>query len=182
LISAVSGQATGDLDPGVRVMLSKFILSAPLLLFLAVPQTQNGNSKPLDTAPGEVKLPSTPPVKMGLWESTATSARGGSYKTRSCFTTESYQTEMAKMPQGCTISNQAWTGHSFTADVACTMRDATSTGHIDVQFPDTQTIHSTINISMTAQGQTMPISFTTDSHFVSSDCGDIAGGESRPMR
>jgi hypothetical protein len=163
-------------------MFSKLIFSAPLLLLLAAPQTQNGNSQPMEAAPGQVKLPSTPPVKMGLWESTAMSARGGSYKTRSCFTNESYQKEMAKMPPGCTISNQAWTGHSFTADVACTMRDATSTGHIDVQFPDTQTIHSTINISMTAQGQTMPISFTTDSHFVSSGCGDIPGGESRAVR
>ena len=86
------------------------------------------------------------------------------------------------MPPGCTISNQTWTSHSFSADVACTMREATSTGHVDVQFPDTETIHSTINISMTAQGQTMPISFTTDSHFVSSDCGDIPGGESRSVR
>ena len=32
-----------------------------------------------------------------------------------------------------------------------------------------------------AQGQTMPINFTTDSHFVSSDCGDIPGGQSRPV-
>lgn len=163
-------------------MLSKFILSAPLVLVLALPQTQNGNSKPMDAAPDQVKLPATPPVKMGLWESTATNGRGVSYKTRSCFTNESYQTEMAKMPPGCTISNQAWTSHSFTADVACTMREATSTGHVDVQFPDTATIHSTINISMTAQGQTMPISFTTDSHFVSADCGDIPGGESRAIR
>ncbi len=163
-------------------MLLKLILAGPLALLLAVPQTQNNNSKPTDAAPGQVKLPSTPPVKMGLWESTATNGRGASYKSRSCFTTESYQTEMAKMPPGCTVSNQAWTSHSFTADVACTMQDATSTGHVDVQFPDTQTIHSTINVSMTAQGQTMPINFTTDSHFVSSDCGDIPGGESRPIR
>ncbi|HEX3374112.1 MAG TPA: DUF3617 family protein [Edaphobacter sp.] len=163
-------------------MLLKLILSAPLLLLAGVPQTQNGNSKPMDTAPGQVKLPSTPPVKMGLWESTATNGRGVNYKTRSCFTKESYQTEMAKMPPGCTISNQAWTGHSFTADVGCTMRDATSTGHVDVQFPDTETIHSAINISVTAQGQTMPITFTTDSHFISADCGDIPGGESRPVR
>jgi hypothetical protein len=163
-------------------MLSKLIFSCPLVLLLAVPQAQNSNSKPMDTAPGQVKLPSTPPVKMGLWESTATSGRGGSYKTRSCFTNESYQTEMAKMPAGCTVSNQAWTSHSFTADVACTMQDATSTGHVDVQFPDTETIHSTINVTMTAQGQTMPISFTTDSHFVSANCGDIPGGQSRSIR
>ena len=161
-------------------MLSKLILSTPLLLLLAGPQTQN--SKPMETAPAPLKLPSTPPVKMGLWESTASNGRGVSYKTRSCFTNESYQTEMAKMPAGCAASNQTWTSHSFTADVACTMREATSTGHVDVQFPDTETIHSTINISMTAQGQTIPISFTTDSHFVSSDCGDIPGGQSRSVR
>jgi hypothetical protein len=162
-------------------MLSKFILSGPLVLFLAVPQTQNSNPKPMDAPPTQLKLPSTPPVKMGLWESTATSARGGSYKTRSCFTNESYQKDMAKMPPGCTISNQAWTSHSFIADVACTMREATSTGHIDVQFPDTETIHSTMNISMTAQGQTIPINFTTESHFISADCGDLAGGQSRAI-
>jgi Protein of unknown function (DUF3617) len=162
-------------------MLSKLILSGALVLISAAPQTQNGNSKPMDTAPTQLKLPATPPVKMGLWESTATNARGGSYKTRSCFTNESYQKEMATMPAGCTISNQAWTSHSFTADVACTMRDATSTGHVDVEFPDTETIHSTIDINMTVQGQTMPMNFTTESHFVSADCGDLAGGQSRPV-
>jgi hypothetical protein len=119
---------------------------------------------------------------MGLWESTATNGQGVSYKARSCFTNESYQQDMAKMPPGCIISNQAWTGHSFTADVACTMRDHSSNGHVDVQFPDTETIHSTISISMTMQGQTMPMSFTTDSHFVSSDCGDIPGGQTRTVR
>ena len=166
---------------GVRGMLSKLILSGALVLISAAPQTQTGNSKPMDTAPTQLKLPATPPVKMGLWESTASNARGGSYKMQSCFTNESYQKEMAVMPAACTISNQAWTSHSFAADVACTMRDATSTGHIDVQFPDTETIHSTMNISMTAQGQTIPISFTTESHFVSADCGDLAGGQSRPV-
>ena len=159
-------------------MFSKLILSG-LLLVVAVPQTQNSNSKPMDAAPAPLKLPSTPPVKMGLWETMATNGRGANYKTRSCFTNESYQRDMAKMPPGCTVANQAWTSHTFTADVSCTMRDATSTGHVDVQFPDTETIHSTISISMTMQGQTMPMNFTSDSHFVSSDCGDIAGGQSK---
>lgn len=158
-------------------MLSKFILSGPLALLLAVPQT----SKPGEVAPGQLQLPSTPPVKMGLWESTATNGRGMSYKSRSCFTNESYQKDIARMPPGCTISNQVWTSHSFAADVACTMRDATSTGHVDVQFPDTQTIHTTMAISMTAQGQTVPINFTTESHFISSDCGDLPGGQSKPV-
>ena len=158
-------------------MLLKLILSGPLVLLLGFPQTQN--SKPADAPPTQLKLPATPPVKMGLWETTASSGRGASYKTRSCFTNESYQKDMAKMPPGCTVNNQAWTSHSFTADVACTMRDATSNGHIDVQFPDTETIHSTISISMTMQGQTMPMNFTSDSHFVSSDCGDIQGGQSK---
>ena len=162
-------------------MLSKLILSGALALISAAPQTQNGNSKPMDAAPTQLKLPATPPVKMGLWESTATNARGGSFKTRSCFTNESYQKDMAKMPPGCTISNQTWTSHTFAADVACTMRDATSTGHIDVQFPDTETIHSTITINMTMQGQTMPMNFTTDSHFVSADCGGLSGGQSQPV-
>jgi hypothetical protein len=162
-------------------MLSKLILPGLLFLFVASPQTQNNNSKPMDAAPAPLKLPSTPPVKMGLWESTVGNGRGGSYKTRSCFTNDSYQKDMAKMPPGCTISNQAWTSHSFTADVACTMRETTSSGHVDVQFPDTETIHSTISVSMTMQGQTMPMSFTTDSHFVSSDCGSIPGGETRPV-
>lgn len=162
-------------------MLAKLILSAPLVLFLAAPQTQNGNSKPMDTAPTQLKLPTTPPVKMGLWETTASNGHGASYKTRSCFTSESYQKDMAKMPPGCTITNQAWTSHSFIADVACTMRESSSSGHVDVQFPDTETIHSTMSITMTVQGQTMPISFTTDSHFVSADCGDIQGGASRPV-
>jgi hypothetical protein len=163
-------------------MLSKLILSVPLVLLLGVPQTQNSASKPTDAAPTPLKLPSTPPVKMGLWETTTTTGRGANYKTRSCFTNESYQKDMAKMPPGCTINSQAWTSHSFTADIACTMQDHTSSGHVDVQFPDTETIHGTMSISMTAEGQTVPFSFTTDAHFVSADCGDIQGGQSKVVR
>ena len=163
-------------------MLSKLILSGPLLLLVAAPQTQNSKSKPTDAAPAPMKMPAAPPVKMGLWETTATTGQGASYKARSCFTNESYQRDMARMPPGCAISNQAWTSHSFSADVACTEGEANTKGHIDVQFPDTETIHSTLNISVTHQGQKIPINFTTDSHFVSADCGDLGGGESRPVQ
>lgn len=160
-------------------MLSKLILSGPLLLLVALPQT-NDTKRPMETAPppSVLNAPSTPPVKMGLWESTI-SGQHGTYKSRSCFTKESYQKSMASTPRDCTISNQSWTSHNFTADIACTMQGASSKGHIDVEFPDAETLHTTMSMTMTMQGHTTPVSFSTDAHFVSSDCGDIAPGQSR---
>jgi hypothetical protein len=118
---------------------------------------------------------------MGLWEATVTnSLTQKALKTRSCLTPQSYQDTMAHIPPGCTIANKTQTATSITGDLSCTLQHGgTTTGHIDVEMPDPATVRSKIDLSISVQGQTMPMTLTTDSHFVSADCGDVAPGGSK---
>lgn len=155
-------------------MFLKLLLSVQIMLGAFPLQTQNGGSS-------SATMPATLPVKMGLWENTLKTSEGETQKTRSCFTKESFQRSVTNMPPSCVISNQVWTSHSYSSDVACATSSSQSKGHLDMQFPDPQTSHSTITITMTVQGKVIPLTITTDSHFISSECGDIAPGESREV-
>ena len=157
-------------------MLSKLHLSAPLFVFAAfAPQSQKA-------PPPSSTMPSTLPVKMGLWENTVKTSQGETDKTRSCFTKESFQRSVANMPPNCTISKQLWTSHSYSSDVACSTSTSESKGHLDMQFVNPEMSRSTITLTITAQGKTIPLTITTESHFISADCGDIAPGQSRDVQ
>ncbi|HTV08933.1 MAG TPA: DUF3617 family protein [Candidatus Aquilonibacter sp.] len=146
-------------------MVWKFLLSAPLVLAVsAVP-------------PAPTSGP--PPIKLGLWETTMSGGMMGanSFKARVCVTADSYQNAFARMPPGCTVSNQTRTATHASADIACTMNNAQSSGHFEVDFPDPETSHSTVTLNMTVQGQTMPMTIKTDGKFISSDCGSVVPGK-----
>lgn len=164
-------------------MLSKLVLSAPLvLLVLNAPQTQN--ARPRDAAPPPVaNITAPPPIKMGLWEATVASSMGQTVmKTRACVTAESYQEQVSRVPPGCTVSNRVVTSNSLTADVSCTMANGVSgSGHVQANFASTDQVHTTIQVSMAMGGRTMPVTFTSDAHFVQADCGDIAPGTTRDV-
>jgi Protein of unknown function (DUF3617) len=156
-------------------MLLKLLLGAPVFLFAArMTQTQSGSG-------GSATMPTTLPVKMGLWENTLTTSEGETQKTRSCFTKESFERSVTNMPPSCTISNQLWTSHSYSSDVMCGNSSSQSKAHLEMQFLDSVTARSTINVTMFVQGKTIPLTIKTDSHFVRSDCGDIAPGQSREV-
>jgi len=160
------------------VTLSQGLSLTALLLPLAI-QTQNGKA-PVTPPPGPSAI-TPPPIKMGLWEATVTSSLAPKpLKTRSCLTPQSYQDAMAHIPPGCTISNKTQTATSITGDLSCTLQHGgTTTGHIDVEMPDPTTVRSKIDLSISVQGQTMPMTLTTESHFVSADCGDVAPGQGK---
>lgn len=157
-------------------MLLKLLLSAPLLLFAAhLPQTQNGTGS-------SATMPETLPIKMGLWENTITTSQGQTEKTRSCFTKESFQRSIANLPANCKVTNQVWKSQSYSSDVACNASGSESRGHLEMQFPNTETQHSTITLTITAQGKTIPMTITTESHFISADCADLLPGQSREVQ
>lgn len=163
-------------------MLSKLVMSAPLLVFLlSAPQTQN--SRPKDAAPPpESKITPAPPIKMGLWEATTTTSMGSTMKSRACVTPDSYQEQVTRVPDGCTVTNRVATGNSLTADVSCTMPNgASGTGHVQASFTGTDQVHTTIQVSLAMGGRTMPMTFTNDAHFVQADCGDIPPGTARDI-
>lgn len=118
---------------------------------------------------------------MGLWEATVTnSVIAKTLKTRSCITPQSYQDAIAHIPPGCTMTNKNQTATSITGDVSCTLQHGgATTGHVDIEMPDPTTVRSKIDLSISVQGQTMPMTLTTESHFVGADCGDIGPGQSK---
>jgi hypothetical protein len=164
-------------------MLLKLVTSAPLVfMLLGAPQTQN--SRPKNAAPPPVStITAPPPIKMGLWEATTTSSMGrNTMKSRACVTPDSYQEEVSRVPDGCTVSNRVMTGNSLTADVSCTMQNgASGTGHVQANFTSAAQVHTTIQVSIAMGGGNTPVTFTSDAHFVQADCGDIAPGTSRDI-
>jgi len=152
---------------GVCDMVSRLILAIPFVLQAA--------------APPNTTITEPPPIKMGLWEATVTTM-GSSLKTRTCMTPQSYREQLVHLPQGCTLSNVQKTTTSMSGDVKCNLSGASSSGHIDVQFPDPSTVHSTISVTTTAQGRSIPIMITADSHFVGADCEDLEPGQSKVIQ
>lgn len=150
-------------------MLWKLLFYSPLL-FVTAPLPQGLMSGP-------------PPIKMGLWETTFSGDNGGpGYKARTCITAESYQNAFTHMPQGCTLSNESRTPSHFSADIACTFNGAQSSGHFEIDFPDSETVHSKTAFTLTMQGKTIPITSEASGRFISSDCGSVVPGKPQRVR
>ena len=128
------------------------------------------------------QLPSTPPVKMGLWETNGTmkmimpsmpSGMPGmgprASKVRACLTPESYAKALAGQQRSdCVRSNESITPKQYIFDLSC--HGGKETGHVEMYFDSHESAHSTVH--MNASGG-MTIDSTSTSTFVSSDCGSI---------
>lgn len=158
-------------------MFLKLILAAPLfLLTTPVQQTQSGSGSSSATA-------ATPPIKMGLWEATLTMGASGTYKSRACLSEDSYQRMLTRVPPNCEISNLAATAKAITGDLKCeSPGGGTSKGRLDVQIPDTSTVHGTVTAMSNYQGHSVQMVIKSDWVFVSADCGDLSPGESRDVQ
>jgi len=155
-------------------MFLKLLLSAPLFLLTAhVKQTQSGSGS----------SPTTPPIKMGLWQATMTMGASGTYKSRACLSLDSYQRMLTRVPPNCEISNLATTATAITGDLKCeSPGGGTSKGRLDVQIPDSSTVHGTVTAATNYQGHAVSMIIKSDWVFVSADCGDLSPGESRDLQ
>ncbi len=155
-------------------MFLKLILVAPLFLLAThVEQTQSGSGS----------SSTAPPIKMGLWEAAMTMGPSGTYKSRACLSPDSYQRMLTRVPPNCEISNLATTATSITGDLKCeSPGGGTSKGRLDVQFPDSSTVHGTVTATSNYQGHAVAMIIKSDWHFVSADCGDLSPGESRDIQ
>jgi len=137
-----------------------------------------------------------PPIKMGLWQSSVTinaggmGAAGGRGVTRqSCYTPDSWKDAMQKMQSReqkmtCTTSNMQQDPHKLSFDGQCTAdQGITVTYHVEMFLDSDEAMHGSSSVKMSGpqfpQGMTM--SSVINSKFVSSDCGDIKPGESKPV-
>jgi len=133
------------------------------------------------------QAPSTPPVKMGLWEVVTSSTVSGAglppgvghtAHYRACKTLDTYQNWFSgTSEEKCVFSNVAWTSNSYKADFAC--KDRGSTGHVDITFDSSTATRSAARVNMPAKGsrQVVQVDSTTTAKFIGPDCGTVAPGK-----
>ena len=143
---------------------------------------------------GFFQMPSTPPMKMGLWEMTSTTTMtipgmntnmpARATKVRMCHTPESWANNL--MPQtgrpgaqsngqsDCVMSNQSFTGHTFSVDISCPKSG--TKGHMTTTWDGSDSSHGTTHMEINSGGRSMTMDGTSTSRFVSSDCGAVKPG------
>jgi len=158
------------------------------------------------------EMPATPPVKMGLWESTITNTIGGiqippdiaakmqamgrpvpgsapqTIVTQSCMTKDEWAKGFEKMNSNqskCTYSNRTITSEKISFDMSCASeRGGVFTGNFEMLIVDDEHTHGTAHMKgeMGAGGQPMTIDTTLSAHFLAADCGDIKPGEAKTIK
>jgi len=149
---------------------------------------------------GFFQLPTTPPMKMGLWEFTNTmtmTMQGANVnipqrttKMQVCHTPESWAKNL--MPQtgrpggqsngqsDCVISNQSFSGHTYSMDMSCPKSG--NKGHVTATWDTPESSHGTTHMELNANGRSATLDSTMSSHFVSSDCGAVKPGSPVPVQ
>jgi len=137
-----------------------------------------------------------PPIKMGLWQSSVTvnasgmGAPGGHPITnQSCYTPESWKQAMQQMQSRqqkmtCTTSNLQQDSHKMSFDGQCSAdQGMTVSYHVEMFLDSDEAMHGTSSVKMSGpqfpQGMSMSSAIT--SKFISSDCGAVKPGESKPV-
>lgn len=155
---------------------------------------------------------STPPVKMGLWQTTNISTMTGfqippevaarlqamgkklptgqpqTTVTQSCLTTEKWQKMFTDMQQNrnCQLSNQHQTSAGFSADMACRSTDGrhNSTGHIQVNFVSEEKMQGKVHVEVISESQPKPIvmDMSFDSAYHGDDCKGVSPDLAKTVR
>lgn len=151
---------------------------------------------------------STPPVKMGLWQTTSTITVAGiqlppdvvarlkamgrslpgveprTIVTQSCLTGDSWKKMYGSMQQGkdCTFTNRHVTAEAMDADMSCRSdgSQTQSTGHIEVSFLSPEKMHGTTHVETTSASRPRPIvsDVRFDSVYQGADCKGISADKS----
>jgi hypothetical protein len=137
---------------------------------------------------GMLAQTSTPPVKMGLWQTTDTSTISGMGQmpvivTQSCFTQAGWQNVFKSMQHDdhCTFTSMKQTATTFTADMACSSGDSSSTTHFDVKFVSTERIQGEAHGQMLSPHWPQPMNFEAhfESVFQGADCKGVSPDRAR---
>ena len=129
-------------------------------------------------AAGMGQRPSTPPVKMGLWESTShvelTAGKGlppTNSKASHCYSADTW----AKSPitSGCHVSNESWSAQGYSYDLDCPNEHNMPAAHMQVDFLSAESMHAVAHVKSSHHGHEVGV-VTIDEHFVSADCGSVS--------
>lgn len=138
------------------------------------------------------EMPSTPPIKMGLWESTVTTAVGGmtipphTIVTQSCMAKEEWAKTLERMnetdPSHCTLSNKSITAQKITFDMSCAYEHGgVVTGHLEMLVDDSEHTHGSAHMKAEGGtgGQPITVDTTLSTHYVAADCGEVKPGDAK---
>jgi hypothetical protein len=135
-------------------------------------------------------IPATPPVKMGLWESTIVSNIGGitippdvaarlqamgrqvpggphTVVTQSCMTKDEWAKAFEKMNNGnseskCTYTNRTITAQKISFDMSCTSeRGGVFSGHFEMLIDDDEHSHGTAHMKGEGGQRAQPMTIDT---------------------
>jgi hypothetical protein len=137
---------------------------------------------------GLFQFPSTPPMKLGLWETTSTMSMQmpgmnappqppRTVKARVCVTAETWARSFGNNDRvaNCTRSNESYGAKHYSFDISCPATN--SSGHFEMEFSSEDSGHGKLHIDMSPNGHHAILDNVMDSHFVSSDCGGLAPGK-----
>lgn len=149
--------------------------------------------------------PTPPPIKMGLWQSSvsvnmagmmpnAPSGAGGSmtHVNQSCMTPDSWRDAFRNMQQrrqqataNCSTANVSQDAHQMTFDMNCSGQQGISTNvHVQMFLDSEEAMHGNATVKMSGPNfpQGMSMTSVIASKFLSSDCGDVKPGQSKPVQ
>ncbi|HEX4038501.1 MAG TPA: DUF3617 family protein [Acidobacteriaceae bacterium] len=153
-------------------------------------------------AGAQIDTMSPPPVKMGLWQTTATMQMSGMPNmpsgmpggkpsvTQSCMTADSWQKGLTDMQQSvqrqkaqCTNVKLQHDGSKFTFDETCSTSGYSTTVHVEWNVDDQENMHGNSNMQMSGANmpQGMTMQGTMSSKFLSSDCGGVKPGDTKTV-
>lgn len=147
-----------------------------------------------------------PPIKMGLWQSSVTvnmsgmpanpnmpAGAGGSmtHVNQSCMTPDSWKDAFRNMQQrrqqaaaNCSTMNVSQDSHQVIFDMNCSSEQGfTSNVHVQMNLDSEEAMHGNATVKMSGPNfpQGMSMTSVITSKFMSSDCGDVKPGESKPV-
>jgi hypothetical protein len=144
---------------------------------------------------------SAPPVRMGLWQTTAVTTMSGmqlppqvveqmkamgrpipgstptTSVTQSCLTPDKWQKNWQRAQQGdCHTTNLKQDASGMSADIECKTERGTSTGHTQVDFLSTEKAHATTTVQVNTGRMPQPITMnmTMDSVYQGADCQGVS--------
>lgn len=133
-----------------------------------------------------------PPDVVAKLKAMGRSVPGGAHTTVSqgCLTPEEWQKSMEGMNQppnsDCTITHRQIESRKFSFDISCkSEHGGTTTGHWEMQATDDEHSHGSGHMASDAagpNGQHFTMDMTLNSHFVSTNCGDVKPGNAKIIR
>ena len=151
-----------------------------------------------------------PPVKMGLWQNTATNTMTGlqlppdvlaklqamgrpvpgaaprTIVTQSCLTPDKWQKSFTDMQQNksCQFTNVHQSTTGMSGDIACTTGEGSSKGHMEATFPSQEKMNGKMHMEITTARQPQPIvmDVTFEGLYQGADCKGISPDSPKVVR